>query len=77
MTAWLREPPEVVAAPVASVSTQWGVAYGGEDANDCAGVNTYDDEGEAAEHVQWINGGFLASRTVIATRWVRAVSDVS
>jgi hypothetical protein len=68
---WLREPPQVSAQPVASIRTEWGVAYGGEDASDCAGVLTYDDEGEAAEHVQWVNGGFLASHTVIRTRWER------
>ena len=74
--SWLRKPPEMVAAPVASIRTEWGVAYGGEDANDCAGVLGYDDEGEAAEHVQWINGGFLAKRSVIATRWVAADDQV-
>lgn len=68
---WLRGPPQVSAEPVASIGTQWGVAYGGEDASDCAGVLTYDDEAEAAEHVQWVNGGFLASHTVIRTRWER------
>lgn len=70
--AWLREPPEVAAAPVGEVRTEWCVAYGGDDPNDCAGRLTYDDEGEAADYVQWTTGGFVASRSVIATRWVRA-----
>lgn len=68
---WLREPPEVGAQPVASVSTQWSVAYGCDDPNDCAGIELRDDDADAAEHVQWVNGGFLASRTVITTRWER------
>jgi hypothetical protein len=76
LRAWLREPLPVGAAPVAEVRTEWCVAYGGDDANDCAGLLSYDDEGEAAEHVQWITGGFLASRSVIATRWERGGDDL-
>ncbi len=71
LRAWLREAPKVSAQPVASIGTHWGVAYGGQDANDCAGVLEYDDEAGAAEQVQWVKGGFLASCTVIRTRWER------
>lgn len=53
------------------VHTEWGVAYGGEDGNDCAGVLTYGGEAEAAEMVQWVNGGFLVRREVAVGPWVR------
>ena len=51
------------------VSTRWAAAYGGEDANDCAGVLEYDDEDDANEHASWIHGGYVAKRTVISLPW--------
>lgn len=53
------------------VRTEWGVAYGGEDGNDCAGVLACGDEAEAAEMVQWVNGGFLVHCEVAVGPWVR------
>ena len=50
-------------------TVQWGVAYGGEDGNDCAGVLHYDDEADAAECAQWMRGGFVVRRTVTTTPW--------
>ena len=51
------------------VSTQWCIAWGGEDANDCAGLLEYDDEAEAREMTQWIDGGIVARQTVIRLPW--------
>ena len=54
----------------ARVTTDWCIAWGGEDANDCAGRLEYDDEAEAREMTQWIDGGIVARQTVIRLPWV-------
>ncbi len=54
------------------VSTEWCIAWGGEDANDCAGRLEYDDEAGAREMTQWIDGGIVARQTVIRLPWVNA-----
>lgn len=51
-------------------SAEWCIAWGGEDANDCAGRLEYDDQAEAEEMRQWIDGGIVARRTVTRSRWV-------
>jgi hypothetical protein len=51
------------------VTTDWCIAWGGEDANDCAGRLEYDDEAEAREMTQWIDGGIVARQTVIRLPW--------
>ena len=58
--------------PVAGdAEVQYAVAYGGEDAENCAGKFVFDDPGAAEEQVQWINGGFLAKRTITYGPWER------
>lgn len=57
-------------AGAVNTRAQWGVAYGGPDGNNCAGLLGYDDEAEAHEMVQWIEGGILVVRTVATTAWV-------
>lgn len=52
-----------------SVGTGWCIAWGGEDANDCAGRLEYDDEAEAGEMRRWIDGGIVARQTVIRLPW--------
>jgi hypothetical protein len=52
------------------VFTEYATAYGGGDPND-AHILAYDDEAEAAEHVQWIAGAYVARRTVTRSRWER------
>src|ERR1017187_4191703 len=44
----------------APVTAEWCIAWGGEDANDCAGRLEYDDEAEARDMTQWIDGGIVA-----------------
>jgi hypothetical protein len=58
-----------------TTTVQWGVAYGGEDGNDCAGVLCYDDEADAAEHVQWVSGGILVRRTVTTSPWENVTGE--
>lgn len=58
----------------ARVSEHWCVAWGGEDANDCAGHLEYDDEAGAREMTRWIEDGFVARHTVIKLPW-ETVSD--
>jgi hypothetical protein len=50
---------------------EFAVAFGGDDPNDCAGRLEYDDSAEAAEMTQWIDGGYVARRTVTCSRWER------
>ena len=57
-------------APRSSIA--WCIAWGGEDADDCAGRLEYDDEAEAREMIQWIECGFVARQTVIRLPWERA-----
>jgi hypothetical protein len=52
-----------------SIGTAWCIAWGGEDANDCAGRLEYDDEADAEEMRQWIPGGIVARQTVIRLPW--------
>jgi hypothetical protein len=52
-----------------SIGTDWCIAWGGEDANDCAGRLEYDDEAEAREMTQWIEGGIVARQAVIRLPW--------
>ena len=59
----------------APVSTDWCIAWGGEDANDCAGRLEYDDEAEARDMAQWIDGGIVARQTVIRLPWVTVPAD--
>jgi hypothetical protein len=59
----------------APVSTDWCIAWGGEDANDCAGRLEYDDEAEAGEMTQWIDGGIVARQTVIRLPWVNVPGE--
>lgn len=60
---------ELAATDGAHVSTDWCVAWGGQDANDCAGRLGYDDQAEAEEMTQWIDGGIVAKQTVIRLPW--------
>lgn len=53
----------------ARVSEDWCIAWGGEDANDCVGRLEYDDEAEAHEMRQWIDGGIVARQMVIRLPW--------
>jgi len=55
--------------PAFRVGTDWCIAWGGEDANDCAGRLEYDDEAEADEMRQWVPGGIVARQTVIRLPW--------
>jgi len=55
----------------ADTATQWCVAYGGDDPNECAGTLVFDGEAEAREQAQWIRDGMLARRTVITSDWKR------
>jgi hypothetical protein len=71
----LPEPGLFPAAAPASVTTEWCIAWGGEDANDCAGRLEYDDEAEAREMTQWIDGGIVARQTVIRLPWVNAPDE--
>jgi hypothetical protein len=59
----------------ARVSTEWCIAWGGEDANDCAGRLEYDDEAGAREMTQWIDGGIVARQTVIRLPWENAPDE--
>jgi hypothetical protein len=52
-----------------SIGTSWCVAWGGEDANDCAGRLEYDDEADARDMTQWIPGGIVARQAVISLPW--------
>lgn len=52
-----------------TVHEQWAVYYGGPDPDNCAGFNTYDDEAEAGETLQWVRDGGLARRTVTESVW--------
>jgi hypothetical protein len=58
--------------PEPSVSIRWGVAFGGEDPNECAGLLEYDDQAEAEEMTQWIDGGYVARQKVVRWPWERA-----
>jgi hypothetical protein len=55
----------------ASTFTEYAVAWGGEDPNECAGIEECDDEAGAEEMTQWIIGGYVARRTVACSRWER------
>ena len=59
----------------ARVTTDWCIAWGGEDANDCAGQLEYDDEAEAREMTQWIECGFVARQSVIRLPWETVPGD--
>jgi hypothetical protein len=56
--------------------TEYAVAWGGEDPNECAGISGYDDEAGAEEMTQWIIGGYVARRTVMRSRWERVAAGV-
>jgi hypothetical protein len=72
----LSEELEYVADDFGTDQTEWAVAYGGEDPNECAGTLQYDDEAEARESLQWIRDSMLAKRTVIVGPWEQvAASD--
>jgi len=56
-----------------SESVHWGVAYGGEDGADPAGVEVYDDEADAREHLQWcVPECYVVSRVMLAGPWEKA-----
>lgn len=59
------------------VDEHWCVAWGGEDANDCAGLLEYDDQADAEGMTQWIDGGFAARRTVIRLPWETVPGEVT
>jgi hypothetical protein len=61
--------------PAFRVGTGWCIAWGGEGANDCAGRLEYDDEAEADEMRQWIDGGIVARQTVIRLPWETVASE--
>jgi hypothetical protein len=71
----LTEPGLLPASGPASVTTDWCIAWGGEDAHDCAGRLEYDDEAEAREMTQWIDGGIVARQTVIRLPWVNVPDE--
>jgi hypothetical protein len=73
----LTEPGLIPAAGPACVTTDWCVAWGGEDANDCAGRLEYDEECEARDMTQWIDGGIVARQTVIRLPWVNAPDETA
>jgi hypothetical protein len=60
----------------ASTSTEYAVAWGGEDPNECAGIEQYDDEAGAEEMTQWITTGYVTRRTVTCSRWERVPAGV-
>lgn len=68
LAAALDEVAEAYGVP-AVTSEEWCIAWGGEDANDCAGRLEYDDEAEAGEMRQWIDGGIVARQMVIRLPW--------
>ncbi len=49
--------------------TEWCVWYGGDDPNDCAGIQVFGAEAEAEAMEQWISGGRVAKRTVTRGLW--------
>ncbi len=61
----------------AYLSEHWCVAWGGEDANDCAGLLEYDDEAGAQEMTQWIDGSFVARQMVIRLPWETVPQEAS
>jgi hypothetical protein len=69
----LRESLDAIAAGFTE-SEDWGVAYGGEEPNECAGV-WVGDEADARETVQWIRDGMLARRVVLTSKWEEVLSD--
>jgi hypothetical protein len=73
----LTEPGLIPAAGPARVTTDWCVAWGGEDANDCAGRLEYDDEAEARDMAQWIDGGIVARQTVVRLPWVNVPDETT
>jgi hypothetical protein len=73
--AQLTEPRPFPAVGPARVTADWCIAWGGEDANDCAGRLEYDDEAEAREMTQWIDGGIVARQTVIRLPWVNVPDE--
>ena len=58
------------------ISTEWCIAWGGEDANDCAGRLEQADEADARDMTQWIDGGIVARRTVISLPWETVPGEV-
>lgn len=59
----------VAYGPAFRVSTDWCIAWGGEDPNVCAGRLEYDDEAEAREMTGWIDGGLVAKQRVVRLPW--------
>jgi hypothetical protein len=58
-----------------STFTEYAVAMGGADPNDCARIEIYDDEADAAENVQWYRDSYVARRTVTRSRWERVDAE--
>jgi hypothetical protein len=61
-------------APAAAASTneEWAVWYGGPDPYNAAGIESYDDEDDARENLQWYRsdlGSGIAVRTVTRSTW--------
>jgi hypothetical protein len=59
--------------PPPPTSQEWTVWAGGSDANDCAVAQVFDDEADARDTVQWMDGSRgrgLAVRMITRTPWV-------
>src|ERR1039457_5218386 len=59
----------------APVTTEWCIAWGGEDANDCAGRLEYDEGGGARVMAEWIAGGIAPREGFTGLRWEPVPAD--
>lgn len=69
----------IEAEPNARVEQQWAVWFGGADANNAAEVMVRDDEADAREFLQWVDGdqgAGVAVRDLVISQW-RAIEEAS
>ena len=61
--------PEALPSGPFTSTEEWGVFWGGETPDDCAGFEVVSCETEALEDRQWRVGGGVARRSVLYGRW--------